>query len=79
MAKSQVQDRFLTSLVESGNDVVVYTINGFQVHGVIREFDEYVVVVVNSDNKPQMVYKSAISTIIPSVKKNMPDVKISIK
>lgn len=65
MAKSLVQDRFLTSLVEKQDDVVVYTINGFQVHGRIKEFDEYVVLVVNSEGKHQMVYKSAVSTIVP--------------
>ena len=38
--------------------------NGFQIHGVIGGYDSFVVI-LDSDGKQQMIYKHAISTIIP--------------
>ena len=38
--------------------------NGFQIHGVIRAFDGFTVI-LDSDGKQQLIYKHAISTIIP--------------
>ena len=45
--------------------VTVFLVNGFQMRGVIRGFDSFVVF-VDSDGKQQMIYKHAISTIAPS-------------
>lgn len=45
--------------------VTVFTTNGFQMNGFITMYDNYVVV-IDSDGKQQMVYKHAISTIVPS-------------
>ena len=41
-----------------------FLMNGFQMHGVISGYDSFVVV-LDSDGKQQMIYKHAISTIIP--------------
>ena len=42
----------------------VFLVNGFQIRGEIRGFDPFVVVIY-SDGKQQMVYKHAISTVVP--------------
>ena len=42
----------------------IYLMNGFQMRGIIRGFDNFVVF-LESDGKQQMIYKHAISTIIP--------------
>ena len=42
----------------------LFLVNGFQIRGEIRGFDSFVVVIY-SDGKQQMVYKHAISTVVP--------------
>ena len=54
-------------LKESRRDkvpVTLFLMNGFQLRGVITGFDSFVVVLV-SDGKQQMIYKHAISTMVP--------------
>lgn len=45
--------------------VTLFLMNGFQLRGVIRGFDAFVVM-VDSEGKQQMIYKHAISTVTPS-------------
>ena len=49
---------------------MVFLTNGFQLKGMIRGFDSFVVI-LDVEGKQQMVYKHAISTIIPSKKIQM--------
>ena len=58
------QDTFLAKTRRAGILVTVFLMNGFQMHGVISGYDSFVVV-LDSDGKQQMIYKHAISTIIP--------------
>lgn len=58
------QDRMLSVLRQQGQQVTVFLTNGFQIRGVVRGFDSYIVI-VDSDGKQQMIYKHAISTIVP--------------
>ena len=58
------QDTFLAKPRRAGILVTVFLMNGFQMHGVISGYDSFVVV-LDSDGKQQMIYKHAISTIIP--------------
>ncbi len=44
--------------------VTVFLVNGFQMRGIVTGFDSFVVV-LESDGKQQMLYKHAISTIVP--------------
>ncbi|KOS02334.1 RNA chaperone Hfq [Paenibacillus polymyxa] len=44
--------------------VTVYLINGFQVRGTIKAFDNFTIV-IDSDGKQQLIYKHAISTFTP--------------
>lgn len=59
-----VQDAYLNTLRTERVPVFVYLANGIKLQGRIESFDQYVVVLRNSVN--QMVYKHAISTVVPS-------------
>lgn len=59
-----LQDTFLNIVRQQGQAVTVILTNGFQMRGTIYGFDNYVVI-LHSDHRQQMVYKHAISTIIP--------------
>ena len=60
-----LQDIFLNRARSEGISVTVFLTNGFQLKGTVRGFDCFTVVLV-SDGKQQLIYKHAISTIIPS-------------
>ncbi|WDL97301.1 RNA chaperone Hfq [Alicyclobacillus sp. ALC3] len=59
-----IQDTFLNQVRKDRIPVIVYLVNGFQIRGSIKAFDNFTIV-VESDGKQQMVYKHAISTFIP--------------
>ena len=61
---SEVQDNFLSKAKEEQTPIILYTTNGFQVRGTISDFDE-TVIVISSDDRKQLIYKHAISTIAP--------------
>ena len=64
MSKGQnLQDPFLNALRKEHIPVSIYLINGIKLQGKIDSFDQYVVMLKNSIS--QMVYKHAISTIVP--------------
>jgi host factor-I protein len=65
MAKGQsLQDPFLNALRREKVPVSIYLVNGIKLQGQIDSFDQFVVLLRNSVN--QMVYKHAISTVVPS-------------
>lgn len=65
MAKGQtLQDPFLNTLRKEKVPVSVYLVNGIKLQGTIDSFDQFVVLLNNSVS--QMVYKHAISTVVPS-------------
>ncbi|NOR19797.1 MAG: RNA chaperone Hfq [Xanthomonadales bacterium] len=65
MAKGQtLQDPFLNTLRKEKVPVAIYLVNGIKLQGTIDSFDQFVVLLNNSVN--QMVYKHAISTVVPS-------------
>jgi host factor-I protein len=65
MAKGQsLQDPFLNALRREKVPVSIYLVNGIKLHGQIDSFDQFVVLLRNSVN--QMVYKHAISTVVPA-------------
>jgi host factor-I protein len=64
MAKGQtLQDPFLNALRKEKVPVSIYLVNGIKLQGVVESFDPFVVLLKNSVS--QMVYKHAISTIVP--------------
>lgn len=65
MAKAQsLQDPFLNALRRENVSVSIYLVNGIKLQGQIDSFDQFVILLKNSVN--QMVYKHAISTIVPA-------------
>ena len=66
MQKTQnLQDTFLNYIRREKIPVTLFLMNGFQLRGVITGFDNFVVILV-TDNKQQMIYKHAISTLVPA-------------
>jgi host factor-I protein len=61
--KSQLQSEFLQQLQKSGETVAVFLINGIKLHGIIDKVDDEVIFLKNAVT--QMVYKHAISTVVP--------------
>ena len=61
---ANLQDLFLLSARRTRVSVTVFLVNGFQMRGIVTGFDSFVVV-LESDGKQQMLYKHAISTIVP--------------
>lgn len=60
-----IQDNFLNQSRKENIVVVIHLVNGFQLKGLVRGFDNFTVV-LESMGKQQMVYKHAISTITPT-------------
>lgn len=61
---ANLQDLFLLSVRRSRTPVTVFLVNGFQMRGSITGFDSFVVT-LESDGRQQMIYKHAISTVVP--------------
>ena len=65
MSKGQtLQDPFLNALRKERVSVAIYLVNGIKLQGHIESFDQFVVLLKNTVS--QMVYKHAISTIVPT-------------
>lgn len=65
MSKGQIlQEPFLNALRKERIPVAIYLVNGIKLQGQIESFDQFVVLLKNQVS--QMVYKHAISTIVPS-------------
>lgn len=62
--KSNLQEIFLTKARKQNVPVTVFLVNGFQLRGSVTGFDNFTVV-LDSDGKQQVIYKHAISTIVP--------------
>jgi len=65
MAKGQsLQEPFLNALRKERIPVSIYLVNGIKLQGQIESFDQFVVLLKN--NVSQMIYKHAISTVVPA-------------
>ncbi len=60
-----LQDVFLNQCRKEKIAVTIFLTNGFQFKGVVKGFDSYVVI-LDCEGKQQLVYKHAISTIVPA-------------
>jgi host factor-I protein len=60
-----LQDGFLNQVRKESVPVTIYLANGFQLRGLVRGFDNFTII-LDSEGKPELVYKHAISTIIPA-------------
>lgn len=59
-----LQDPFLNALRKEKIPVSIFLVNGIKLQGQVESFDQYVVLLKNTVN--QMVYKHAISTVVPA-------------
>ena len=65
MAKGQsLQDPYLNAVRRERIPVSIYLVNGIKLQGQIESFDQFVILLKNTVN--QMVYKHAISTVVPA-------------
>lgn len=63
MSNKDLQDSFLNEVKNSEEVVTVFLVNGFQMKGVVTNFDKYVIELV-IDEKTHIIYKHAISTFL---------------
>ena len=61
---NNLQEIFLTRARKQNIPVTMFLVNGFQQRGVIESYDDFTVLVVN-EGIQHLIYKSAISTIVP--------------
>lgn len=59
-----LQDAFLNQVRKEGIGVTIYLVNGFQIRGMVKGFDNFTII-LDCEGKQEMVYKHAVSTIIP--------------
>lgn len=59
-----LQDVFLNQVRKEHIPITIYLVNGFQLKGLVKGFDNYTIV-LDVDGKQQLVYKHAVSTISP--------------
>ena len=66
MSKTQnLQDQMLNTLRREKQLITVFLMNGFQMKGTVTGFDDFTVI-LDTDSRQQMIYKHAISTLIPA-------------
>lgn len=64
-ANIHLQDTFLNLARREGISLTLYLINGYQIKGLVKGFDNYTII-LESEHRQQLIYKHAISTIVPS-------------
>ena len=62
--KTNLQDLFLLRIRQDRLPVTLFLMNGFQRRGIVTGYDPFVVV-LDSDGRQQVIYKHAISTVVP--------------
>ncbi|NLJ55499.1 MAG: RNA chaperone Hfq [Firmicutes bacterium] len=59
-----LQDNFLNQIRKENMPSTIFLVNGYQIKGSIRSFDNFTIL-LDVDGKQQLVYKHAVSTIVP--------------
>lgn len=65
MGKTNLQDTFMNALRKAKTPCTVFTMNGVKISGVVLSFDTYTLL-LGTDIGQQMIFKHAVSTVIPS-------------
>ena len=63
--KQNLQDTFLNAVRKSKTPLTIFLVNGVKLQGVVSWFDNFCVLLRGDGRPPQLVYKHAISTIMP--------------
>ncbi|WP_347860556.1 RNA chaperone Hfq [Salimicrobium sp. PL1-032A] len=71
-----IQDTYLNQLRKEKIPVTLFLLNGFQLKGTVKAFDNFTVL-VETEGKQQLIFKHAISTFAPTKNVSMEDVNIS--
>ncbi|MDQ7823243.1 MAG: RNA chaperone Hfq [Candidatus Eremiobacteraeota bacterium] len=58
-----LQDAYLAQCKKENQGVIIYLVNGFQLKGNIKGFDNFTIFIENGEGKLQMIYKHAVTTI----------------
>lgn len=66
MKSINLQDTFLNHLRKNSVFVTVFLLNGFQLKGTVKSYDNFTVLLVDADSKQHLIYKHAISTFVPA-------------
>lgn len=61
----KLQDHFLNHLRKESVPATFYLVNGFQLKGIVKGFDNFIII-LDSEGKQMMIYKHAVSTISPT-------------
>lgn len=61
-----LQDLFLNNVRKEKIPVTIFLMNGVQVKGCVKGFDSYIVLVEGENKQQNLIYKHAVSTIVPS-------------
>jgi host factor-I protein len=61
-----IQDIFLNHMRKKGLEGTFFLVNGFQIRGKVKNFDKFVIV-LDSNGKQNLIFKHAISTVVPDV------------
>ena len=64
-ATENLQDKFLNEVRKDRCTLTVFLMNGFQLRGVVTGFDNFTII-LNTEGKQQLIYKHAISTMVPN-------------
>ena len=65
MKQGNMQEVFLNGLRKNNTFVTIFLLNGFQLKGLIKSYDNYTVL-LESEGKQHLIYKHAISTFVPT-------------
>lgn len=63
--KQNLQDTFLNAVRKARTPLTIFLVNGVKLQGVVTWFDNFCVLLRGDGRPPQLVYKHAISTIMP--------------
>ena len=69
-----MQDGFLNQVRKDNIPLTIFLMNGFQIKGLVKGFDNFTVM-LDVEGKQQMIYKHAISTLVPSKPVNLSEAK----
>lgn len=70
-AGASLQESFLNTCRREGIRCVVYLVNGVQLRGVVRSFDNFTIL-MEDEGKHQLVYKHAVTTVQPAQRVELP-------
>jgi len=60
-----LQDQFLNQVRKENLPVTIFLVNGYQLKGIVKGFDNFTIAMMDSEGRQQLVYKHAISTVQP--------------